>query len=350
MNIAAGLAVLATLAGGMQSSAQDSAQDSDQASTASAPLFDDHGVIEFTLTTDFRLLKRDRGQESTDRPAEILLAGAAEPVPLQVRTRGNFRLRRSTCSDMPPIRLNFAASTAEGTIFAEQDKVKLVTHCRGTDQYERNTLQEYLAYRIYNLLSDVSFKVRLARVTYVDTSGEDDPETKYAFMIEDEDALAERVGGMILDVPRVHPDDYDGQPSLVMALFQHLIGNTDWSEVGMHNVVLIRMDDGRHLPIPYDFDWSGMINARYAEPNETLGIRNVRQRLYRGFCRDGLDYESAFQQMLSIRDDITRVGQEIAAIDEEAWEDAIDYIDDYYEILESDRRREQLIIRACRRA
>ncbi len=346
MNIAVGLAVLAVVT----SSPQGVDQEVAEAPRAEAPLFQDHGVLEFTLSTDFRLLKRDRGQESTDRPAEVTMVGATEPIPLQVRTRGNFRLRRSTCSDMPPIRLNFAASTAAGSVFAAQDKVKLVTHCRGNDQYERNTLQEYLAYRIYNLLTDVSFRVRLARVTYVDTSGEDDPETKYAFLIEDEDALAERVGGMILNVPRAHPNDYEGQPALVMALFQHMIGNTDWSEVGMHNVVLLRTDDMRHIGIPYDFDWSGMVNARYAEPNETLGIRNVRERLYRGFCRDDVDYEAAFEQLRAIRDDIEVVGQEIAALDEEAWEDAIDYIEDYYEILDSERRRESLIIRACRQA
>ncbi len=346
MNMFAGLTALAALAGGIQQAGGEPSE----TPRSQAPLFQDQGVLEFTLSTDFRQLKRDRGQESTDRPAEILVAGSSDPVPLQVRTRGNFRLRRSTCSDMPPIRLNFAASTAEGTVFAEQDKVKLVTHCRGSDQYERNTLQEYLAYRIYNLLTDISFRVRLARITYVDTSGGDDPETRYAFLIEDEDALAERVDGMILNVPQAHPTDYEGQPALVMALFQHMIGNTDWSEVGMHNIVLLRTADMKHMAIPYDFDWSGMVNARYAEPNETLGIRTVRDRLFRGFCREDLDYEAAFAQVMAIRDDIEALGPEIAAIDEDAWEDAIEYIDDYYDLLESDGRRNATVIRACRRA
>jgi len=321
----------------------------DRTPTLAAPLFADHSTLEFTLSTDFRLLKRERGQESTDRPAELRFEDGSDPIALQVRTRGNFRLRRTTCGDMPPIRLNFPTGAVAGTVFEGQDKLKLVTHCRNNGQYEQNTLQEYLVYRMYNLLTDKSFQVRLARITYVDTSGEDDPVTRYGFILEAEEALAQRLDGALLELPRVHPADYELHPMLLLTLFQHMIGNTDFSMVQFHNVVLLRVGDAAHYPVPYDFDWSGFVNARYAEPNETLGIRNVRQRLFRGFCMEGLDYARGIADLMAIRDDVFALIEAQEGLEDDARKDVREYIEEYYEILDSERRRDREIRGACRR-
>lgn len=353
MNIAVGfpliLSLFAAQAGNPGSAAVPHDGGTVPSSTAVSPLFNDAATLEFTLSTDFRLLKRERGQVSNDRPAEILLEGEETAIGLQVRTRGNFRLRRTTCGDMPPIRLNFPTSAVEGTVFEGQDKLKLVTHCRNNEQYEQNTLQEYLAYRIYNLLTDKSFQVRLARITYVDTSGEDDPLTRYGFIIEDEDALAERLGGIMLEPPSVHPLDYDLHPMLLVTMFQHMIGNTDFSMVQFHNIKLVRVGLDAHYPLPYDFDWSGLVNARYAEPNETLGIRNVRERLFRGFCLPGLDYEQAIADMMAIRDDVFALIESQEGLRDDDRKDVREYIEDYYEILDSESRRNRRIEGACRR-
>ena len=341
-----GLALLLLLAGPVPALAQGGPDATPQ---EPAPLFADDSVLEFTLATDLRLLKRERGQVSNDRPAELTWASGGDPIALQVRTRGNFRLRRSTCRDMPPIRLNFKTGDMDGTVFEGQDKVKLVTHCRNNERYEQNTLQEYVVYQLYQLLTERSFQVRLARITYVDTSGGDDDVTRYAFLIEDEDALAARLGGVMLEPPSVHPLDYELHPMLMLSFFQHMIGNTDWSALQFHNVKLFRDAESRHFGIPYDFDWSGFVNAPYAEPNETLGIRNVRQRIFRGICLDGLDYDRAVAEMQEIRASAFAVIEGMEGLRDDDRKEIREYLEGYYEILDSPDRVQRRIVNACRR-
>ncbi len=170
-------------------------------------LFTTDVPLEFVLAADFDALGKDRSQETEERPAKILIRGSGgEPVeiPMQVKTRGMFRLQRRICPD-PPLRLNLPETSPQGTVLDGQDKLKLVTHCRDSDQYEQNLLEEYLAYRIYNRLTDISLRVQLAKVTYLDTSGESDPVTRMAFLIEDEDAMADRLGGRMVETPSANP-------------------------------------------------------------------------------------------------------------------------------------------------
>lgn len=174
-------------------------------------LFSSDEVLEFVLTSDFDQLKKDRGQESDEIPGQVEVLGAggeSVQIPIQVKTRGKFRLQRRICPD-PPLRLNFPESEPHGTVFDGQDKLKLVSHCRDSDRYEQNLLEEYLAYRIYNHLTEISFRVQLARITYRDTSGKNDPIERMAFLIEDEEAMAARLGGTMIEAPTALPTDFD---------------------------------------------------------------------------------------------------------------------------------------------
>jgi len=314
-----------------------------------APLFSSHEVLEFSLHAPWREVKNDRKDGAEDRPAELRLTDGGEAIGLQVRTRGNFRLRRSTCPDLPPIRLNFPTKSVEGTVFAGQDKLKLVTHCRGRNSDEQNLLQEYLAYRVFNVLTPASFSARLVRVTYVDSERpDDDPKTKYAFIIEDEDALATRLGGEILEVPAAHPTDYDRDSMLLVALFEYMVGNTDWSLVQFHNIKLYRSDQMAVLPIPYDFDWTGLVNAPYAEPSESVNTESVRQRVYRGYCVDGLDYQGVGALVREKREQILALTAEIPGMTDDARRDSRRYLEGFFETLDDPRLYDRRIVRRCR--
>ena len=316
--------------------------------SSNPPLFASHSILEFTLSTDFDELKKDRGQESEDRPAEITFANGDAPVELQVKTRGRFRLERTTCPDMPPIRLNFPKKAVRGTLFDGQDKVKLVTHCRNGEQFEQNTLKEYLVYRTYGMLTELSLGVRLARITYVDTSGKNDPVSKFAFIIEHEDGLADRTGGTLHEPNMVDPNDYLASSLLRLSLFQHLIGNTDYSAFRRHNVLVLSTPDGDYHPIPYDFDWSGFVNARYAKPDPSLGIRNVRQRVFRGMCLDSFDYDAGVGELQVIRDDLISLIEEASFLTSDVREKSVEYVREYYQILDSPEQVDRRIVRACR--
>jgi len=317
--------------------------------TVVAPLFLSHDLLEFSVHAPWDEIRKDRGDDREERPAELRLEGGA-PLPLQVRTRGNFRRQRSTCPAMPPIRLNFPTQQMNGTEFAGQDKLKLVTHCRSRDSDEQNLLQEYLVYRVFNELTPNSFGARLARVTYVDSARPDDePVTKFAFIIEAEEALAERLGGMMLEVPQAHPADYDRDGMLTVALFEYMVGNTDWSLVQFHNIRLFQSNQMKALPIPYDFDWTGLVSAPYAEPNESLRIRSVRDRVYRGYCVDGLDYSGVAAHFRAKKSAVLALVDQIPGLSEDTANDSREYLEEFFETLEDPDKYEGRVVSRCRK-
>jgi hypothetical protein len=258
-----------------------------------AGLFTTDRPLILTLEADLHQLLRDRDQDTEERPARVLLPlldGDTLDIRVNVRTRGTFRLSRGICA-FPPLRINFPTRALAGTILEGQDKLKLVTHCQEPGRYEQDLLEEYLVYRIYNLLTDSSFRVQLAFIRYVDTGGRNEPIFRFAFFIEDEDRMAERLGGTMVGDRRVPYQVYDPQHAGILNLFQYMIGNTDWSMVAQHNVKTVQAGEG-YLPVPYDFDFSGLVDAPYAGPHPDLVQfhRTVRHRLFRGGCRDDIDY------------------------------------------------------------
>jgi hypothetical protein len=250
-------------------------------------LFESAEPLTFTLRADFKAVLKNRDTATAQwRPARLSYTdstGQLVDVDASLRTRGIFRLRPATCG-FPPLRLNIVGKTAKGTPFEGIDRPKLVTHCQNDrPEYEQIILQEYLLYRMYNLLTPVSFDVRLARVRYEDTQGRMEPVTAWAFLIEEDEAMAARNGGRIIKARGARPGDLDDEAMTLVSVFQYMIGNTDWSVAGLHNAALVQVE-GRTIPVPYDFDFAGIINARYAGTDPRLPIKSVRQRLYRGQC------------------------------------------------------------------
>ena len=202
-------------------------------------LFSSQEVIEFAIETDYGALRGDRTQDSEYRPAILRLTddeGAARTIDIRVRTRGNFRL--ANCQ-FPPLRVNFPRTRMGGTVFDGQNGIKLVSHCRDGDSDEQNVIEEYLVYRTFNLLTDESFRVRLARVTYAD-GDDDDPVVRYAFFIEEAEAMAERLGALYLEIQQANPRDFGTEQAVRFSVFQYMVGNTDWSMVSFHNTEVLQ--------------------------------------------------------------------------------------------------------------
>ena len=320
-----------------------------RAQEVASGLFTSHAVIEFTLETNFVKLKGDRGLESEYRPAVLTVTaddGAPRVINMKVKTRGHFRLE--TCR-FPPLKVNLPKNSLGGTVFDGQDKIKMVSHCRDRDTDEQNVLEEYLAYRTYNAVTDNSFRVRLARVTYVDSRGKDDPVTRYAFFIEEKEAVAERLGGMMLEVPQVHPTNLGSEPSARMAVFQYMVGNTDWDMVYFHNVKLLRTSEGIHIPVPYDFDFTGLVAASYAKPDKRLGLRSIKDRMYRGFCRPEVDFSAIYSEFTELRPEIEEMVSGLEGLTENKRKDALRYLDSFYDIISSEKRARMRIEEPCRR-
>jgi hypothetical protein len=312
-------------------------------------LFSSDEVLEFTIETDYEALRGDRTQDSEYRPAILTVTdveGVSRAIDIRVKTRGNYRLEN--CS-FPPMRVNFPRSRVGGTVFDGQNGIKLVSHCRDRDDDEQNLLEEYLVYRTYNLLTDESFRVRLARVTYADGEGEDDPVVRYAFFIEEAEAMAERLGAVYLEVQQANPDNFGAEEAVRFSVFQYMVGNTDWSMAFFHNAEVLRNSERIYVPVPYDFDWTGFVSTRYARPDPSLRIRNVRQRIYRGFCRPNFDFSTVYAQFEEIRTDLEALYTGQDGWEEENRREAAEYIDGFYEDIESAGRARNTIERDCRR-
>jgi hypothetical protein len=325
-----------------------------------SPLFSSHEVLELTIEAPFETVFKERGQESTDHPALLrywAADGSRDSVPIEVKTRGKFRLQRSTCN-FPPIRVDFPRGDVENTIFQGQNHLKLVTHCQnGRDEYEQQVILEYLVYRMLHVLTERTALTRLAHITYVDTDDDDlDSLTRYAFFIEDEEMVAARNGVSLLEVPQVSPWNYDQRQLILIDVFQYMIGNTDWDaysksedqERCCHNQWVIGEPAGPVYPVPYDFDWSGLVDRRYAKPDPSLRIRDVRERQFRGVCRAREDIEAVLPLFVEKQAEIYDLFRNQPLLEERYVERSLDFLDDFYEIINDPKKVESRMLRDCR--
>ncbi len=319
-----------------------------QETAASASVFAGETPLEMTLRTDIRALLRDRGEERTDHDGLARLArpdGNVDSVSVELRTRGVFRRRPSICP-FPPLRLSIGRRAGRETAFEGERRIKLVTHCRDNDQYEQYVLHEYLIYRAYALLTDLSLRTRLARVTYEVAAGREKPVTRYAILIEDEDRLAARHRMRAVEDTGTHIARLDPAQTVFMAVFQYFIGNTDWSIRALHNIVILADSAGRIFPVPYDFDWSGVIATRYALPDTSLPIRSVKERLYSGYCGSIEDFEPVFARFRQHRAAIDAL-YDLQPLERDEREKARRYYAEFYRLIDDPARVRREMLKLC---
>jgi SAM-dependent methyltransferase len=311
--------------------------------------FESQAPIELTLTANLSKLRGDKSPDAPWRAATLSYKGPdgnAVTVPLRARTRGIWRLK--TC-DFPPLRLNFSSATSGGSIFDKLDKPKLVSHCEDRDGFEQYILQEFQLYRIYHLLTPVSHNARLLKLTYADSGSGNVRAKRYGFLIEQPSALAARLGGKIMEQKGAGAGDLDPYQNALMSVFQYMIGNTDFSVAGLHNIELFFTDDGNVLPIAYDFDFAGAVNARYAVPDMTLNLPNVRRRLFRGYCTDADSYAKVFTLFKEKKPEIYALyNDEIGKLmDRRTVEETLRYYDEFYKTINDPRSAKRSIIESC---
>ena len=314
---------------------------------APVPLFSAHEPLIIELIADFGALKAPTKRR--DRQwlrGEIIVTGE-NPVPVKVAIRGNFRAEQIRCR-VPMLWLRFDAEDTADSVLSGQGDIPLTTQCTGSTRSENNVLQEYLAYRIYDELSPHSLNSRLALVTYTDAHDLEKIFDGPAFFVEHFDRFSSRIGAQIPEIERFDPRTV---PPGIMAthdLFQFLIANTDWSVVYQHNVLLVKLGNGDIVPVPFDFDWSGLVNARYATPREKLKIRFVRTRLYRGLCYDDATYMAVKAEFIKSRPSINALVDGLPGLGDRERNSTKTYVNDYYEILGSKKRFERKIAKKCR--
>jgi hypothetical protein len=204
-----------------------------------AAFFAERRPLELSVTANLGGLRRQRGDDNPWRSVWIAYGSGDDTasLPARARTRGIFRLK---LCDFPPLRLRFGRRAREGTVFEGLRRPKLVTYCKDRDEFEQYVVQEYMVYRMYEALTTVGLRARLLHATYVDSASAKPSATRYGILLEEEEQLAARLGGQILEAHGAQPHHLAAYQSVVMAIFQFMIGNTDWSVGGLHNIVLVQ--------------------------------------------------------------------------------------------------------------
>ena len=314
-----------------------------------APLYETQDPIEVTFTTNIGKIRGDKGTTPPWRTATLAYkdtAGGMVSVPLKARTRGIWRLKMC---DFPPLRLNFSGETAKGTIFHHLDKPKLVSYCQDRDGYERYILEEYQLYRIYQILTPISHRARLLKLNYIDSASGKVRAKRFGFIMEEPGALGARLKGKVMEQKGAVGADLDPFQNALFGVFQYMIGNTDFSVAALHNVELLFTDDGNVLPIAYDFDFAGAVNATYAIPDERLGLPNVRRRLFRGYCADAAAFAKVFALFNEKRPEIYALYRDPIGklLDDGTVRETLKYFDEFYETINDPRAAKRQIIQAC---
>jgi len=326
------------------------------AGDAERPLFQSVSALTVTLQAPWAdLLKKTSDRR---RHAAVIsysdAQGQIQRIEATVETRGLTRLRYCR---FPPLRIRFAKAATEGTVFAGQRSLKMVTHCRNGQQFAQYLVQEMLAYRIYNLVTDISFRVRPLDITYIDSRGGNPTGPRFAFLIEDTDDMAKRNGFKRDKAAKFAIGDLDALTLSRLMLFQYLIGNTDFAVLSgpqadacCHNTrVLASGDPQRRVVVPYDFDSAGMVAAEYAAPHESLPIKTIGERLYRGFCRHNHTLAAARDEFLAQRTAIFDLIKNEQRLSSKRRRELTRYIEAFYTTLNSEYAYQREISAKCRK-
>ncbi len=311
-------------------------------SLKSLRLFEDDSLIEISLRFDLSTYFREKPREEYIKANLTINADKTDSISRDIRlkTRGVFRNKYCT---FPPIELNIKKANFGYSDLDKISKLKLVPQCSSGKETQDYVLREYLAYKLFNVLTDTSLRVRLLTVNYLDSKKKRKPIKQFGFFLEPVEMLTARTNCILL---KSHTMD---QKSIVprimdrLSIFNFMIGNYDWSVPGLHNVLVIKSliyePTGLGIAIPHDFDWTGLVNASYAIPAENVGTENVRERLFEGICRSKAVFQKDLDLFLAKKDEFYKVINDFPYVNQRVKRDMTDYLDGFFDQLVGNRDR-----------
>ena len=274
-----------------------------------------------------------------------------EKIEIELRKRGHYRLAQCY---LPPIKIKIKKDKNKGTLFEGNKKLKLVLPCSTGKSHNDYLVKEYLAYKLYEIISPYHFKTRFVKIDFTEIKGNKTKQRNLnGFLMEDIKKIAKRFGGK--EYKRsIHPLNLDDLQSARNSMFQFMIGNVDFSMAALHNEKLIFVDK-IFIPIPYDFDLSGLVNSSYSfvpqisETNQ-LPISDVTERLYRGFKRNLILMQKVRGEYLQNKEKLLQIVDDLEPLFEnkDSYKMSRTYILEFFDILASDRDFENDILSKMR--
>lgn len=305
--------------------------------------------LKFKIEFDYREFLKQRYQD-TSLKADLSVYDGDKLLysqPVKITARGE--VRRKICF-FPPFALDFKKADPGSIYNEDMGKLKFVTQCKNNKINEQYLLKEYVCYKLYNLLTDYSFRVRLVQIEFIDDEGKTKPYINWGFIIETNDHLCKRISAYPVELRGIRLKQTDYDIVHLMTVYEFMIGNTDWDLPSLHNVKLFKLQDYKRLnpvPIGYDLDYSGIVNADYAVPHERFGTTSVRERVYMGPCIPSVEYQPFFNKFIEKEQEFYTLINNFTLLEKFNKADMIKYMGDFFEIIKNPKMAQMNIISKC---
>lgn len=314
------------------------------------PLFANQETLSLKLTASIKDIKK-KTNDSTYLPAQLYVKNAAggwDSIKIEIRARGVFR--RKNCY-FTPIRIKVSKENAKGTILQGNKSLKLVMPCENSSDKNELVMKEYVCYKMYEKITPYHFNTRLVNLDFTEQDGKKAKNHQLtAFLIEDDDLVAKRYNAKIMENLQLHPMRLNDTSSLKHDMFQYMIANIDWSTTFLHNSKIMMQPTNRYIPLAYDFDMAGFVNPPYGVPNSDLGQTDIRDRVYRGFCRQEPVVQAVRQHYLKVEPDVMAV---LASYEKDfpprEYTTMKKYIEEFFGYLKNDNEVKKRFVDGCRR-
>ncbi|HEV2044014.1 MAG TPA: hypothetical protein VGR05_04970 [Sphingomicrobium sp.] len=317
------------------------------------PLFASDEIIRITIRGPVDTIAKAAEESQASYPGMVTVAGTSDALPVQLAQRGITRRKSDVCQ-FPPLRVTFNQPPPAGSLFAGQRRLKLVTHCRASEGFQQYVLMEYATYRLYNQLTPMSIRARLAKIDYVGDGGKPII-SRVGFFLEDIDDVARRNGMREARMgARIPVTSLSAADSGRVGVFQYMIGNLDWAmQAGppgdscCHNSLLIGPGTAGLVPVPYDWDFSGLVDTPYATAPDSIKVSSVRQRRYRGFCRYNGEARAAIAAFRAQQAPLMASFAAVPGMDPRTANKASAYLGGFFADIASDASAEAKLIKTC---
>lgn len=312
-------------------------------------IFESNKPLNWSLTFDIRKFRKEKF-DNEKLPAILTLHNRNGIIQKNIHLKARGVSRKEICY-FPPIKLKLKDVFLYDPYLSQVKNQKLVTHCNMSKSYTQTILREYLIYKLFNLITDKSFKVQLVDMNYIDSEDNVKPFKRFAFLIEDVDVLSNRNNSFVVKSQNLRMKHVNKSSMIQLSLFQYMIGNVDWSITAQHNVKLLRVNElGEDLPyaIPYDFDYAGFVNATYAINVQNPEISSVKTRMFVGVCYTKKEYKEIAKRFSEKKNEITSLINNFELLEPKTKKRISNYISDFYELLEQPDFYEEYVLPVCK--
>lgn len=281
-------------------------------------------AAQVVLETDLDVFLDNRKTED-QFPGVITLAdGSIFKANLSVR--GKFR--RMSCK-YPPLKIKVPKKALLAAGLDTLNEFKLLLPYDDTKASDEWLVKEYLSYRMFEHLSPNSVHARLLQLTLKD-SRTGKANTMMCVAVEDKEETLVRLQGTLVETYGITDEQLDTDQYALTAVFQYMIGNTDWQVDAFRNVRLVKTSGtDKLLVLPYDLDFSGMVNPSYARPSLDYNLTNVTDRYFMARDLDPEKLRGAVQRFQQSRTAFYALCQS-PLLSPKASREMTNYLDSFY--------------------